>query len=177
MLPNKPTICKRIGNIDTKPFIDFLDDIELSENLNYNRDLFFHGCRSYFVIEHDNISDESILEKFINISGELIESLQLSYGKGSSSNIQFSLLSPGGKIEEHVDEGDIFEESHRIHLPLITNNKVDFYIDGKLNYFKEGEVVEINNQKCHSVINNHKTKSRLHLIIDYIPYYRSKLRH
>lgn len=178
MLSNKPVTYKKIGKIDVKPFLDFLtEDINFSENNNYNRSTFFKGCKSFFIVEHGKIPDENILNKFIEVSQELIKIISLTYGKGGSNNLQYSLLSPGGKINPHVDEGEIFEESYRIHLPLVTNPDVKFIIDGKENHFKEGELVEINNQKEHCVYNNHKTESRIHLILDYTPIYKPKLRH
>lgn len=178
MLPNKPTIFKKIGKIDTKPFIDFLsNDIQFLENNNYDRPLFFKGCKTFFLVEHKKIENHDLLEKFVNISDELTRILCLNYGKGISNNIQYSLISPGGNIKPHIDEGEDFEDSHRIHLPLITNPKVEFIIDGVENYFKVGELIEINNQKEHSVYNKHNSQSRLHLIIDYIPTYKPKLRH
>ena len=77
-------------------------------------------------------------------------------------------LRPGARITPHVDEHESFKISHRIHVPLITNPRVRFFIDGVPHRFEAGRAVEINNQLSHSVMNDGKT-SRVHFIFDYLP--------
>ena len=77
-------------------------------------------------------------------------------------------LKPGARITPHVDEHESLKISHRIHLPLITNPRVRFFIDGVPHRFQPGRAVEVNNQLSHSVMNDGKT-SRVHFIFDYLP--------
>ena len=77
-------------------------------------------------------------------------------------------LRPGGRITPHVDEHESLRVSHRIHVPLITNPRVRFFIDGVPHRFAPGRAVEVNNQLSHSVMNDGKT-SRVHFIFDYLP--------
>ena len=77
-------------------------------------------------------------------------------------------LGPGARITPHVDEHDSLKISHRIHVPLITNPRVRFFIDGVPHRFEPGRAVEVNNQLSHSVMNDGKT-SRVHFIFDYLP--------
>lgn len=77
-------------------------------------------------------------------------------------------LSPGARITPHVDEHESLKISHRIHVPLITNPRVRFFIDGVPHRFAPGRAVEVNNQLSHSVMNDGKT-SRVHFIFDYLP--------
>lgn len=77
-------------------------------------------------------------------------------------------LPPGGRIEPHVDEHESLRVSHRIHLPLITNPRVRFYIDGVPHRFEPGRAIEVNNQLSHSVMND-GTTGRVHFIFDYLP--------
>lgn len=77
-------------------------------------------------------------------------------------------LPPGARINRHFDQSPIYEKCHRIHLPLITNDLVDFYIaDVKYN-FKAGQFFEFNNRAYHEVHNN-SNLHRIHLVVDLLP--------
>jgi hypothetical protein len=77
-------------------------------------------------------------------------------------------LLAGGKITPHVDVHPSFHHGHRIHIPITTNPRVRFMIDGRPYQFKVGEAYEINNQKTHSVMNK-GTDDRITFIFDYVP--------
>lgn len=77
-------------------------------------------------------------------------------------------LLAGGKIKAHSDTHESFHCGHRIHVPITTNPRVWFTIDGRPYQFKVGQVYEINNQKQHSVMNK-GTEDRITFIFDYIP--------
>ena len=73
-----------------------------------------------------------------------------------------------GKISPHVDTHPSFHRSHRIHVPITTNPRVRFMIDGRPYRFQVGQAYEINNQKNHSVMNK-GGEDRITFIFDYIP--------
>ncbi|MDX1500317.1 MAG: aspartyl/asparaginyl beta-hydroxylase domain-containing protein [Woeseiaceae bacterium] len=77
-------------------------------------------------------------------------------------------LLAGGRIDPHFDSHTTFRRSHRIHVPITTNHRVRFTIDGRPYRLKVGEAYEINNQKVHSVINS-GTEDRITFIFDYLP--------
>jgi len=77
-------------------------------------------------------------------------------------------LPSGGRINPHFDSHATFRCSHRIHVPVTTNSRVRFTIDGKPYRFELGQAYEINNQKTHSVINS-GTEDRITFIFDYMP--------
>jgi len=77
-------------------------------------------------------------------------------------------LLAGGKITPHVDHHPSFHRGHRIHIPITTNPRVRFMIDGQPFKFTVGEAYEINNQKTHSVMNK-GTDDRITFIFDYVP--------
>ncbi len=74
----------------------------------------------------------------------------------------------GGRINPHFDSHASFRHSHRIHVPITTNQRVRFTIDGKPFHLEVGNAYEINNQKTHSVINSGK-EDRVTFIFDYMP--------
>ena len=77
-------------------------------------------------------------------------------------------LIAGGKITPHRDKHASFHAGHRIHVPITTNPRVRFMIDGRPYQFKTGEAYEINNQLTHSVMNKGK-EDRITFIFDYVP--------
>jgi hypothetical protein len=77
-------------------------------------------------------------------------------------------LLAGGKIKPHQDTHPSFHRGHRIHVPITTNSRVRFMLDGRPYQFEVGQAYEINNQKNHSVMNKGK-EDRITFIFDYIP--------
>jgi hypothetical protein len=77
-------------------------------------------------------------------------------------------LEAGGIIKPHRDKHPSFHYGHRIHIPISTNPRVRFMIDGRPYKFEVGKVYEINNQEQHSVMNKGK-EDRVNFIFDYVP--------
>jgi hypothetical protein len=77
-------------------------------------------------------------------------------------------LLAGGKIKPHQDTHPSFHLGHRIHVPITTNPRVRFMLDGRPYKFEVGQAYEINNQKNHSVMNK-GAEDRITFIFDYIP--------
>jgi hypothetical protein len=77
-------------------------------------------------------------------------------------------LVPGGIIRPHRDSHPSFHASHRIHIPITTNKRVRFMIDGRPYRFEVGQAYEINNQLTHSVMNK-GAEDRITFIFDYLP--------
>jgi hypothetical protein len=75
-------------------------------------------------------------------------------------------LNAGAVIKEHKDVDLCFEKGEiRIHIPVITNDKVEFYLDKEKLILKEGECWYMNFNLPHSILNNSK-HNRIHLVID-----------
>lgn len=77
-------------------------------------------------------------------------------------------LLAGGRINPHFDSHATFRRSHRIHVPITTNARVRFMIDGRPYRMEVGQAYEINNQKTHSVMNSGR-EDRITFIFDYMP--------
>jgi len=77
-------------------------------------------------------------------------------------------MPPGARIDPHHDAHPSFACGHRIHVPIDTNPRVRFTVDGRPFNLQAGRVYEVNNLKTHSVINKGAT-DRTHLIFDYVP--------
>ena len=77
-------------------------------------------------------------------------------------------LLAGAKILPHRDSHPSFHVGHRIHVPITTNPRVRFMIDGRPYQLEPGQAYEINNQMKHSVANKGK-EDRITFIFDYVP--------
>jgi hypothetical protein len=77
-------------------------------------------------------------------------------------------LLAGGRILPHRDSHPSFAAGHRIHVPIVTNPRVRFMVDGRPYSFDVGHAYEINNQKVHSVMNK-GANDRINFIFDYVP--------
>ncbi len=98
---------------------------------------------------------EEIIEKHYPTGGEVIRAMA-------------ARLRAGENIKAHSDAHPSFHCAHRIHVPISTNPKVRFYINGRPYQLKVGQAYEVNNQKQHSVVNK-GDEDRITFIFDYIP--------
>ncbi|MFW0737994.1 aspartyl/asparaginyl beta-hydroxylase domain-containing protein [Flavobacterium sp. T12S277] len=77
-------------------------------------------------------------------------------------------LGPQSEIKEHTDNDTSYEDGFfRIHVPIITNPDVFFYVDKKLVPMRMGECWYANFQLPHSVANK-SAEARIHLTLDCI---------
>ncbi|WP_440873662.1 aspartyl/asparaginyl beta-hydroxylase domain-containing protein [Thalassotalea sp. PLHSN55] len=76
-------------------------------------------------------------------------------------------LAPHSEIDEHTDNGFSLSRVHRIHLPIITNEHVEFTVDDVTKNLQAGELWEINNRGTHGV-KNLSEQARVHFIFDFV---------
>lgn len=79
----------------------------------------------------------------------------------------FAKLLAGMSIDEHFDDHPSFAIGHRIHVPLVTNEEVDFVIASQHFNLKEGVAYEVSNLDFHYVANP-SFEDRIHMIFDYV---------
>ena len=115
-----------------------------------------YPIQNYFVNENLNQYTDNI-----------VNSLQKLYN-GKVGKVLYINLPAGKNIRVHKDHHYYLNSVHRCHIPIITNDKVDFYLnDGVIN-MKTGICYEINNSDNHGV-DNRSELDRIHLLIDIIP--------
>lgn len=88
------------------------------------------------------------------------------YERGAYPRIMLARMAPGGIIHPHRDANPAAKWPHKIHVPLLTNDKVTFFVDGVGYHFPEGHAFEVNNMGVHAVSNGGRT-DRIHLIFEY----------
>ena len=77
----------------------------------------------------------------------------------------FARLAPNSSVGEHSDFGKFLSLCHRIHIPIITNDKVFYKIETTRYSWNRGEVHEFDNMRSHSCINESDVH-RVHLIVN-----------
>jgi hypothetical protein len=76
----------------------------------------------------------------------------------------FAWLPVGGEISIHSD-GNASHYIHKIHVPLITNSDTIFHVGRQEKHLPEGEIIEVNNKRTHSVKND-GDQDRIHFIFE-----------
>ena len=64
---------------------------------------------------------------------------------------------------------DYFRSTFRVHIPVVTNDKVALFCHNAFFHMLAGEVWTLNNLSDHAVINDHPTEARTHVIVDIRP--------
>lgn len=88
------------------------------------------------------------------------------YARGAFPRVMLARMAAGGVIQPHRDANPAAKWPHKVHVPLITNDRVIFRVEGDKRHLAEGEAVEVNNMGTHSVDNLGST-DRIHLIFEY----------
>ncbi len=88
------------------------------------------------------------------------------YRRGAFPRVMLARMAAGGVIQPHRDANPAAKWPHKIHVPLLTNDKVSFVVNGQTYKMAEGEAVELNNMGVHAV-ENAGTTDRIHLIFEY----------
>lgn len=80
--------------------------------------------------------------------------------------VRLMKLAPGSRIKEHTDH-DLDAENGiaRLHIPIVTNDDVDFFLNGTRVVMNEGECWYLRLGDPHRV-ENHGQSDRVHLVID-----------
>ena len=119
------------------------------------------------------VYEPDVMDKYDKFLPEIVGMLEDFYGYKfvQLKSFSFIILRAGDEIYPHKDDDAVgyssdYDYCHRIHLPLQTNDDVIFTIEGEDRHLKYGELIEIDNLKEHSVVNNGNT-DRIHLLIDF----------
>jgi len=114
--------------------------------------------------------------KWFDLFEEELEELEFIFSSAFREGVIMSAiiinLPKGESIKRHTDAnpiGERFNQCHRIHIPITTNENCIFEIDGEERVLNPGEIWEISNVfKPHSVRNDGDC-DRIHLLIDWMP--------
>lgn len=106
------------------------------------------------------IADTPMLDRCPNVRA-VLDSL-----KCTLKSVRFLKLAAGSTIQEHRDYDLQFDlDQARLHIPIVTNPEVIFFVDAHRVEMKEGECWYLDLSLPHWVENHGKT-DRIHLVID-----------
>lgn len=85
------------------------------------------------------------------------------------TNVRLMRIEPGGFLQEHTDPQLDLERHNqvRLHVPIFTNDDVDFILNGKRVPLQPGELWYMRLSDPHSV-NNNSDQERIQLSIDVV---------
>ena len=171
---------KDLGDVDASALIDRvlgLDEAAWFANVNRQTDYEVHRKTESVVlvfcdgpVEDLTVSKEAGWDLLADVAVPVMHDIigRLYPPGGTIIRAMAAKLVAGGRINPHFDSHASFHASHRIHVPISTNSRVRFTIDGRPFRLQVGKAYEINNQKIHSVINS-GTDDRITFIFDYLP--------
>lgn len=168
---------RQLGNYDVSALkqriLDLPDDQWIEHSLRQNAFVAHRFTNTIPLLynkdfRYVNPTRHRMYEAFEEEVGAIIEQTKNYFDQqGYPLRIILARLRPTGVIKPHCDGGDSLLFAHRIHIPVITNDKVFFSVGSERRNLDEGEVWEINNARRHSVENT-SYKHRVHLILDWV---------
>jgi hypothetical protein len=173
---------RHIGTVDAQPLLQVVDSLGEEAWSEYVRrqakfQVHRHTQTIPLIFDEDmRHTDPTIWPRFAEIEPAMkpaLDAIRQAHpsaadgGEGYFVRIILTRLSPGAFITPHRDRGESIMRSHRHHLALRTNDRVDFGVDDQVRHFAAGEIWEINNRKPHAV-RNLGEEARIHLILDYV---------
>lgn len=114
-----------------------------------------------------NLQKHLVSEKLNQLTYNIADKLENVFD-GKLGRSLYVNLPAKQEIPVHRDTGYYLINVHRLHIPIITNDSVKFFLNGDVVTMKTGSCYEINNVKNHAVSNKGNT-DRIHLIMDIIP--------
>jgi hypothetical protein len=177
--PRKTTSVRALGNLDVDALADAVHAIpealwDYEDSLKPNRfetlDRTRHIVFRFVQDLKDWRTDYSrpLWEEWRPLLEPVLAQASAAYGyaRGVFPRVMLARMAPGGIIQPHRDNRPAALCPHKIHVPLMTNDKVGFYIEPNTYHFPVGEAVEVNNLDVHAVRNDGDT-DRIHLIFEY----------
>lgn len=171
---------KKIGMYDVSDIQErvesFTEEQWLKESWRRKKFAVHRDTQSIYLImdedgRHTDPTEYPALAEHQDILQPLLDYVRVQFGQTIDSSyfirFLFVKLLAGGSIPPHHDTGGSMRKSHRIHLPLVTNDGVKFNVGDTTKNLLPGELWEINNRHRHTVKNN-GTEDRVHMIMDFV---------
>lgn len=177
--PRKTTSIRRLGAVDIGPLkqavLALPESVWQAENeskpnrfgaLDATQHIIFRFVSNF--IDWRQSYERPLWNEWKPLLEQVLSQATAAYGyeRGDFPRVMLARMAPGGVIHPHRDQNPAAKWPHKIHVPLLTNDQVTFYVEGQGYHFPEGEAVEVNNMGVHGVANRGET-DRIHLIFEY----------
>lgn len=118
------------------------------------------GASLYGTSQHAQFDDTGVLARCPALR-QVVESFQCPL-----RSVRLLKLTAGSTIQEHCDYDLGYKEGEvRIHVPVVTHSRVEFFLEGRRILMGEGECWYLDLSRPHRV-RNRGTTDRVHLVID-----------
>ncbi|MGB5132473.1 MAG: aspartyl/asparaginyl beta-hydroxylase domain-containing protein [Steroidobacteraceae bacterium] len=171
---------RNFGKVDVEPLAAAIlaqDEAAWNENVQRQKDYEVHEQTRSIVLLFAEVSDWPAIEvskqpgwdRLADVAVPVMHEIIRNWYPpgGTIIRAMAARLLAGGRILPHRDSHPSFGAGHRIHVPIVTNPRVRFMIDGRPFQLEVGQAYEINNQKIHSVMNKGDA-DRINFIFDYV---------
>ena len=116
--------------------------------------------------------NSKILHENYDIFSAYIEEIVLAASKHLgdvyTQQAMLAKLTAGTVIPTHMDKGPLTAKTHRIHVPVLTNEECIFSVGNESMNLKPGQIWLIDNVNRYHGVENTGNSDRVHLIIDAI---------
>jgi len=165
-----PGLIFKLGTVDIKVIEQEVLNLTLEQwkewDLRQNRYKVHSATESYplmFSEYGEDAKTYNVDSGVWNATWPLVERLEKFYNMKAGA-VVFVKLKPHTNIIPHTD-GGWFVHTHRIHIPIITDSRILFSLEGKKFHLEKGLIYELNNMVEHGV-ENPTDVGRVHLMID-----------
>lgn len=177
--PRKTTSVRRLGNVDVAALREAVlaipeavwnaenaDKPNRFEALDRTRHIVFRFVENFddWRQSYERPLWEQWRQRIEPVMAQAVE--PYGYAQAAYPRVMLARMAPGGVIKPHRDANPAAKWPHKIHVPLVTNDQVTFFVDGVAYHFGQGEAVEVGNMAVHAVQNAGDT-DRIHLIFEY----------
>lgn len=177
--PRKTTSIRRLGSVDISALREKVlaipEDVwdaedagkpNRFEELDRTRHLVFRFVANY--LDWRDSYDRPAWTEWRDLLEPVLQQATRPYGyvRSEFPRVMLANMAPGGVIKPHRDANRAAKWPHKIHVPIVTNDRVAFLVGDTEYHFPEGDAVEVNNMGLHAVRND-GTSNRIHLIFEY----------
>ncbi len=107
-------------------------------------------------------------ERFSKYIDGVVIATSAHVGEVVAKQAMLTKLDANTVIPTHRDRGPLTGKTHRIHVPVITNNQCVFTVGDESTNLRVGEIWVIDNTDRYHSVENKGKEDRVHLIIDAI---------
>jgi hypothetical protein len=167
-------LLKKIGHVDVESILSEISGLFDTGNINKFQTTIKEFNESKWAVLEIAYADPTVYASYISPTKsyyDIIERVIEFIGKNYYVvHAMIAWVTPGQKIEKHVDLQDIYTKTRRIHVQLIQNTESFMSVwagevEHKVN-IKPGAIYELNNRAYHAVSNLSSQHTYAILVLD-----------
>jgi hypothetical protein len=174
----KPDTIRTLGPVDASALKDVVSRLServwtLEDERKENTFAVFHDTRHIILRfiegnrDHRRFYSNPVWGALCGHVVPIMDQATRAYGFGAPAypKVMLARLKAGAVIDRHSDGGGSNLFTHKIHVPIQTNDGVRILVEDQPFYLQEGYAYELNNIARHAVENRGQT-DRIHLVFE-----------